>query len=408
MKIKIIHLNIKELLFVLIIMSMIFFVFAFKYINPVFNYVDDIVTVIFLLFAIIKIMVTKSKKNLNKYDKYIFVLGCILIIVGFFGNLISGYQISIRAIAIDLLSFCKFFGIYLAGMIIFKTDKSDRYYEIAEYFSKFVLLICLFIAIGNMLFDWGLADNKNRYGITVYSLGGHPSFASAVTCCCSSILLFNYSKNKKWILLGFILTILTVRMKSIVYVALMGIYLLLYNKNKYFSLKNIVLYAGIGIIIARQYIINYFFDVTASRGAALNASIKLASKFFPIGTGFATFGTVQSITSYSRAYKIVGLDNRYGFMKTAGSFVGDGGWATEIGQFGIIGVITLIMMFLFIYCSIKENIGKKANYAPFISILLYILICSTSEISFASNYAVLFAVALVILIKKGAVKNEKI
>ena len=59
------------------------------------------------------------------------------------------------------------------------------------------------------------------------------------------------------------------------------------------------------------------------------------------------------------------------------------------------------------FTSVKYRIGhKENNWLPYTSVFVYMLICSTSEVAFASNYAVLFAIALVIIIKKGQTENE--
>lgn len=404
--IKIIRLNIKEILFLILIALMVFYSFVVQYISPYFNYVDDLFTAIFILIAIIKTVMRPNEKRLNKYDKYLLIFGTILMLLGLIGNFISGYQTNVKAILTDLLAFCKWFGVYLAGMVILEVKKADRYYEVAEYFSKIILFIMLIILISTQIFHWDLADEYSRYGLPIYTLGGHPSFAAAIGACCISILLLNYSKNKKWILLGLILTMFTWRIKAIAYVILMIIFLIFNRDKKDFSIKKLAIYAVIAIVIASKYIVNYFFDLTASRGVALKASIELASKFFPIGSGFATFGTVGSTMSYSGAYEAVGINTRYGFMENASAFVGDGGWATEIGQFGILGVMLLITMFYMMYRSVKTNVSKTLICAPYISIFMYLLICSTSETSFSSNYAVLLAIALVIIVKKGQAKNE--
>lgn len=404
--IKILHLKFSEILFCILMISMIFFSFGMNYISDYFQYIDDLFVIIFIFFALLKTIINSSNRKLNKYDRNLFFLGCILIIVGLIGNFISQYQTNIKAILIDILSFCKWFGTYLAGMIIFDQNKGDRYFEIAEYFAKVILIIIAFIAIFNQILDLGLGEKYGRYGLPSYTLGGHPSFAAAIGCFCTSILLLNYSKNKKWIVVGFILIALTLRIKAIAYVLIMILFLLFNKNKKSFSIKSLFIYFIIAIIVARKYIVAYFFDVTASRGMALIASFKLASTFFPIGAGFATFGTTGSTISYSMAYKILGLSTRYGFMENASAFVGDGGWATQIGQFGIIGVIIMLIMFYLMYCSVRKNVGKTINSAPYISIFLYLLICSTSETSISSNYAILLALALVIIVKKGQKKYE--
>ena len=66
MKIKFLHLSVKETLFVIIIMFMIFYSFAIKYISPYFQYLDDIFTIIFMGIAIFKNIFNSKKGKLNK------------------------------------------------------------------------------------------------------------------------------------------------------------------------------------------------------------------------------------------------------------------------------------------------------------------------------------------------------
>ena len=406
MKNRLLKLTVSETLFIILIFSTIFYSFGIKYCSKYFNYMDDFLFIMLFGLALLKIIMKKNKKKLNNYDKIIIFFMLLLVIEGILGNIISNYQNSIQAIIIDIFTTFKFFGVYISCKILFKEKKAERNYKIAEYVSKIVLILMLCITILNTICDWKLAEKYTRFGINSYSLGGHPTFAAAIACCCVSILLSNYKKNKKWVFLGLILTAMTLRIKAIAYVLIMIIILLSKKGEKSFQARNLVIYGFIAIIIAHKYIINYFFDITASRGAAMIASLKLAVKYFPIGSGFATFGTVQSIKSYSKAYEVLGLNNRYGFMKNAGAFSGDGGWATYIGQYGFIGCFILISMIFLIYKSIKFYNKKDSNYYPYISILLYLLICSTSEIAFSSNYAVLFAISLVILINKNKIKKD--
>lgn len=400
---------IENFILVISILCMVYYSFGVKFISPIFNYFDDLFALLFLLYgfalSIKKSNQKKCKTIWNKYEKIFFILLCCIIFIGIIGNFVSKYQTSILSILVDILSYLKFFGVFLAGIIVFEKSDGVEEYTILERTSKIILIVNLLIYISNVIFDWGLATRYNRYGLISYSLGGHPSYASAISCFCLSILFANQEKNKWWLVVGLFLTVISLRMKAIVYVVLMIIYLIFYDKNRYFSLKNLALFFIIAVALAHKYIFAYFFDFTASRGAAMIASISLAEKFFPIGSGFATFGTVQSILSYSMAYSYVGLDTRYGFTPSQGAFVGDGGWATHIGQFGFSGALLIAVMFVLIYFSIKEHIDGKAAYTPFVSLLLYLLISSTSEIAFTSNYAILFALAIVILIKKANVKS---
>lgn len=401
---KILHLKVKEIIYLIILFLMVFYSFGVNYISRYFSYLDDIFTVGFIFLAILK---SYNNKKLNKNEKCMILLNLVLLCIGLIGNIISGYQTDYKSIVIDIVSCLKWFGIYLAGLIIFKDKYGDRYYKIADSFVKFILVIMLTIFLGNQIFHLGLAKEYARYGLPIYTLGGHPSYAASVGSVCLSILLINYSKNKKWICLALILILFTLRMKAIAYACVIILFIIFKKFNKKFSLKMLIVAGLVSVILARNYIINYFFTSDASRSMALQGALMLAKDFFPIGSGFATFGSAASTISYSKAYEVVGLSTRYGFRVDASSFVGDGGWATQIGQFGILGIILILAMLGLMFSSVKHRIGQKGNnWLPYTSIFVYMLICSTSEVAFSSNYAVLFAIALVIIIKRGQTENE--
>lgn len=401
---KILHLKVKEIIYLIILFLMVFYSFGVNYLSKYFSYIDDIFTVGFIFWAIIK---SHNNKKLNKYEKCMILLNFVLLCIGLIGNIISGYQTDYKSIIVDIISCLKWFGIYLAGLVIFKDKYGDRYYKIADSFVKFILIIMLIIFLCNQIFHFGLGREYTRYGLPIYTLGGHPSYAASVASVCLSILLINYSKNKKWICLAFVLVLFTLRMKAIAYACVIILFIILKKFNKKFSIKMLIVAGLVSVILARSYITNYFFTSDASRSMALQGALKLARTFLPIGSGFATFGSAASTISYSKAYEVVGLSSRYGFRIDASSFVGDGGWATQIGQFGILGVILIFVMLGLMFTSVKYRIGhKENNWLPYTSVFVYMLICSTSEVAFASNYAVLFAIALVIIIKKGQTENE--
>ena len=134
---KILHLKVKEIIYL-----MVFYSFGVNYLSKYFSYLDDIFTVGFIFWAIIK---SHNNKKLNKYEKSMMLLNFVLLCIGLIGNIISGYQTDYKSIIVDIVSCLKWFGIYLAGLVIFKDKYGDRYYKIADSFVKFILIIMLII-----------------------------------------------------------------------------------------------------------------------------------------------------------------------------------------------------------------------------------------------------------------------
>lgn len=387
-------------IFFVLISLLIFYGFLSKYVSKVFNYIDEVM-VLFLIFGMIYALIKKQKIVFNKNEKAIIFITFLLFIIGGTGNLISGYQNSIIHILIDAFSFLKFPMTYICLTKIIETNAykiNKRIYEKTIIFCKIITIIIFLLVISNYIFKLNIAPGHGRYGLLSYSLGGHPTFAAAVCCFIASIFMIKPSNNYIWIVVNILLCAATLRTKAIAWGVLIILFLIVYKEEK-INTKKIIKMCTLGGIIALLLGFNsikfYFLDQSGSRNNALVGAIKIANQYLPIGSGYATFGTLSSINSYSEAYFFTGLSDKWGFMKDAGSFVGDGGWATEIGQFGYLGTLCCVIYIIHIFKDVKEK--NKNNISCYVSILLYMLIASTSETTINSEYIVLFGCALVFI-----------
>jgi len=397
--------KIKAFDIILIVLSIImFFVGILKeYLWESIGYIDDLAVVLLVTIFIFRMALTKKTK-FDFWISLIFFNSILLIVIGTIGNYISNYQTNIMAQLVDILSWQKFFLVFFIMYTIL-----EEHYKVEKYYKVIIKLSKIFIISGIVVYLMmlsGILDISTsiRYGITSLTLGGHPSYACAFFSLILSILLYDMKKNKIWIILSALLIVLTFRAKGIGFVAL--IFLLKIMSKRKIDFKKLLIVSLVVMFIVRDQIAFYFLNPSASRAVALITAFNIANAFFPIGSGFATFGTVPSITSYSKAYEIYGLSQRWGFSKVNGTFVGDGGWATIIGQFGYIGIILCVLNLIYIYKIIKRDCGNFKKYFDVIAIMLYTIISSTNEIFFNSDISVLFAIALAILIHKH--KNEEI
>lgn len=398
-------------------LMLILFLFVFngfftKYISGVFSYIEDIAMIVMILIFMIQIIRKRGKIYLEKYEKVILVSYVLIYILGIIGNIVSEFQESKFAILVDILSWTKFFIAYIGLVNIIKKDTADKYYLYLVSFAKLIIVIGLVLELLNLTTNIELADKLYaRFGIGAFSLFSHPAFTSSIFAGLTSILLVEPKKNKVWIFFGLILTAATLRAKSIAFVCLI-IYSLIFLRNNKNVLLKVLILGMLVVIVGWSQIQSYFLDPTASRARVLNTSIEIANDYFPTGSGFATFGTMISGQYYSKAYDEYGLNDRWGFREDAYSFVADGGWATIIGEFGYIGTILFIVILICLILSIKERTYEtKVQVLPYISLIGYLLISSTNEAAFNSNYALLYAIILAVIVKKqqsdSKEKNQK-
>ncbi|MDR1491160.1 MAG: hypothetical protein LBT05_00315 [Planctomycetaceae bacterium] len=375
-----------------------------NYVHETFSYIDELFAILICGCAIFEFCVKKIK--LNQYEISFVVLCFLLIIIGFLGNLFSEYQANKFAMLTDCLSWLKLFVVFPCLNILINPENGKKYYTIALHYTKFFIIVMFMLVIVNLVHLLPIDDKYDRFGLPAFAFGSHPTFTAAITCGFLSLLLFDYKKNFFWIVLSCIITIATLRIKAIVYICIVAMMILFVGNKKSLEWKHLVMAFLMCILIASNQISYYFFDSEMSRAAAFLASLKIAMSFFPIGSGFATFGTLASGQYYSEAYYIYGLSDKFGFSPEAYSFVGDGGWATVIGQFGLIGILLIICMIFLMYKSIIAYKPLTLNQLPVLSIFSYLLIASSSEIAFCSNYSLILACCFTLIVNKY--KYEKI
>lgn len=391
---------------IIILFFFVFNVVLTRYVSPYFSYIEDGMILVLICIFIVNCIKKRGKIRLEKHEKIIIISYFFIYILGILGNIISGFQSNIFAIMVDMLSWTKFFIGYIGLVNIIKKERAERLYVYLLNLAKFVVIIGLVLEILNLTTSLELAQKTYaKFGIKAFSLFGHPAFASSIFAGFTALFLLEPKKNKLWIILSLILVAATLRSKSFAFVCLI-IYSVLFLRKNINALKILSAIVLI-VVVGWSQIQNYFLNINGSRARVLNTSVQIANDYFPIGTGFATFGTMISGQYYSEAYNEYGLNDRWGFREDAYSFVADGGWATMIGQFGYIGTMLFVVMLICLLLSIKRRSnGKNTQLLPYIALIGYLLISSTNEAAFNSNYAVLYAIILAVLVKKQQIRRE--
>lgn len=72
------------------------------------------------------------------------------------------------------------------------------------------------------------------------------------------------------------------------------------------------------------------------RNIMLKDSIVLMKSRFPIGYGFASFGSPTASKYYSYLYTLLDYNSKYGMSETDGYFLSDIFWPAILGQFGFL------------------------------------------------------------------------
>lgn len=371
----------------------------FQYgIFSLFSYWDEILALMFVPLFIYNII--KKKK---KIDMQILIPLAIFVCAGIAGNLIYRY-VDIKSVLSDCFLNIKFFMLLYAVYYIYMIWDWHKYEETIKIHLDVLSIVLLVLVVIDRLFSI-FPVYEIRFGLKSEQLMFmHPSFCAASFFYLLMLrILFGNIEGKKNIIINATIGIsilLTLRLKAIVTLIILGIFLFYVYDIKWRYLKYPLSICGIvggGLIVFKQ-VCGYFFSTYAmkyARGALLLTSLKIIKDYFPIGTGFATFGSYMSGVNYSPLYSLYNIDNVYGMTKDNYNAICDQYWPMIIGQTGMIGLLAIIFIFIMLLRKIKvHEIVTKNQLIAGVGCIIYIVVCSTAESAICNPVCMPLAIIL--------------
>ena len=399
--------NIRYIFFILCIYILVFQNLLQKYIS-IFQYFDELLALLIFPILILKLL-KKNKKNhikLNEISIKIIFLSIALFIIGILSNVNSKIQPLNIAIQDALLVF-KFIFAYLVSYYLFTYEFIENNKKSIHKHIIFLIYIFFLCTIVNYVFNiwpgdfrFGIMSNKIFYG--------SPTYLAAVSIFLLSMYILTNVTNKIQpleIIMIIIVLLSTLRFKAIgaaIMIIVMSIYI--YRSKKRLSLSKIAILGIFLIMISWDQISFYYLSHDdVARNILTSKSMEIAKDYFPLGTGFGTYGSYISGVYYSSLYYKYDLYKIWGISKNNTSFLSDTFWPMIIGQFGLIGTIIYAMILGLIYKNIQKCFDKN-NINLYISKMIciaYLLISSTSESAFVNPISIPLALIIGIQIKNS-------
>lgn len=366
------------------------------------NYWDEFLTIIALIIALL--FSTKIRKKTVKTDSFYYISSIVIIVItGLLGNFLFMYQTSTNVIIRDILGFLKFPLVFL----LLKMSNIDNY--LASNIKKgsivvLKILVALIFVLGiiSIFKNIGLSQNDVRNGLLPYQfLFSHPTYLVTTSVLIISILE-KYDKSKMVTIFQLMCLVnigLTMRTKGFAFIA---VFLFLkyaiqfVKKHKKISLLLILIIIG---LVGYNKFSTYASYSTSAREVLYFGSFKLFKDCFPIGSGFGTYASHLSGKNNSKVYDFIVIPYN-AYEGSTMEVLGDTGYPYYIGQFGLIGIICLIIIFYYIYKKSCESNENQSSYF----ILLYILITLTSESILIGNG---FELALILAIVSATKEVKK-
>ena len=365
----------------------------------VFGILDEAMSAVIVIIAIINILSSRKKYVICKNNKKILVSVLALIIIGVIGNLKTDYQTIIPALK-DAV--CVFKGIitYVFIPLCLSNLKLDEYLTIINNHLKIITGLVFLTVVGNLLFDI-FPYYEIRFGIKSQQIFfTHPTYLasfSVIIIILLSVNLREHKENKKYIILMLLVLASTLRFKSIAFIPIyMYLYYIVFIRQRKLQLLDIGILCVLGGAFAISQVMEYFNNPDWARNVLTMNSLNIAKDNFPIGTGFGTYASWVSGESYSNIYYDYNISTTWGISPDFYEFIADTFWPMIIGQFGVLGLGIYIYILLRIYKNIMNNDNLDYYFGQILT-LLYLIILSMAEASFSGPIVVVYMALIAVL-----------
>lgn len=374
------------MLFILII-TLSIYSGALMNLSPIFNNMDEVIFLIFTIIVLIKVFVKKQKILLNKYEKISIVCMIIFFILGNISAYRSGIQKDYMYVFLSGVLTVKPLIVYYAIRMCME-DINIKRKELLIYNIGLTIVLWIYCIIalinikGNFLQEFGI-----RNGINTISIGfTHPSTLEFFVI---SIMILKYFITvklelsiKKYFLILIpcsILILFAGRTKGIVFFTLFILYLIIIEYRKKISFKYVIYTAPILILVSIDRIKNTFLNSEQARSVLYKTSFKIANDYFPLGSGFSSFGSHFSRVRYSDIYYKYNIDNVWGLSPDNPSFVADAQWASILGEVGYFATVFYIISIACIFYMVLKYSKNLKEQLAISSLLIYGLLSSISD-----------------------------
>lgn len=353
------------------------------------GYYDELIGI----FGIGSIAIRIIKKRLDKLERNITIILSVISIIGIVSNLFSGLIGNIFPILIDILWLWKIYVIFL----LFRNIAKDRFIESAlrklYKVSKIGIIAISMIAIIGEIIDIGVIDHSKDaiLGFGAYSFFWQNAIQTGWLLFGFLLIIALYCPDNKifykYLFISLIPILLTFSSLVYCWVFVEISLLIMIKENSKFHLWYIVFLAiGVGLFAIND--LRVYFLADSVRMTFIRYAIVTANTFFPLGSGFATYGSEMAARYYSPLYSKYGWENLWALGRN-GKYLNDNFIASIIGQFGWIGfVFYLILLYrLFSYFNTKKlNKIQRVTSVSTVITLAVVMIGSASAKSIMAGF----------------------
>lgn len=391
-------LNIKTIILFFIIINLIICEILMDKTNIIyFRYIDEFLACAFLIYNAFYILKHKKIRMLE----FKVLVSCVSIfILGILSNILYLIQADLYTIVLDIISCFKIPIILIGFYNILDKNTAENLVRLLVIPAKIFILTGFICSIISLFINIGMRG-QYRFGIWGFNFIFKYAFSYAL------VLIFNLiviviSKDKKINIYKFFTSIqlfLSLKGPAMITAILIFIIPALIKKKNKISKKHLLLVLLLSLVLGNYQIKTYLTNENAPRYLLFKYSFITANEYFPLGSGFATFGSDMAAKEYSELYYKYGFNALNGMSKEDTKFLNDNYWPMVIGQFGYIGCFFVLFI---LYNLFKYIQNLKIDYeikAIFISSYVYMLISSIGNSIYTISGTAIMMIGIIIAFK---------
>lgn len=370
-----------------------------------FQYSDEIVTICFFLYIVLALF----QRNISSDNLRTILFIFIVLVLGGIANFTYNIQKSNFAVFLDMVSFAKIFICFIGVDIMTDNMIAERILKSLTIPAKLILYTGIPLGIISQFYDIGMRG-QFRYGVWGFNyIFGYAHIYSVILIVCVIILGFNeieHVKINRYLFLASVQMLMTTKGPSIIWMVMILIMLFYYKYFKKIRVGMLIVLGGVCLFLGKFQIENYLLNTSAPRYLFFKYGLITAKEYFPLGAGFATFGSDMAAKYYSPLYYQYGFNLLHGLSPTDTSFLNDNYWQMIMAQFGFIALILVAYIYFLIYKKIQASIMPKSNKTIIFSAFVYLMVHSIGSAILTSSSGVILFIFIILAFKVCENKYE--
>ncbi len=316
------------------------------------SYLDEVMALVSIAYLIL------FNRKINKYDIITFAILMVITVLGLISNWYSGVDVSMRSIGVDAVTQVKVISAFFFTKYFLNNKEKQATIELFVPVAKLFSISAFVCAVVSQFADIGMTADA-RYGLKCFNFIFDFNFqyiATFILLLGSMVCSQRMSPKEKhrYYIISVIAIMLNLKSQALLFGFL---FLFLWYVLKKYKKLNIVALAliAVGIFFLGQYQIdNYLTKDGTARNVFYEYAVENANTYFPFGSGFATYGSPEAAKNYSPLYYLYGFDEVWGMSPDYKAFLTDTYWASVLGQFGWIGMLLMIIVYLRVFRSMTS------------------------------------------------------